>query len=145
MSQGGIGAIHMINPVEIHMRGRKALSESTGNIQIRTRYGDAEYDLVSWTRFISRLSKTTDGWKLLTLEAIYDRDTLTPVVPIPAAVMKLDDLGARTSYKCLSWVMSGRGYKIKQDLPGTDRPESVAKLMKSALNWLNRVESVAKI
>ena len=127
----------MINPVEVHIRRSKALSESTGNIQIRIQHGGDEHDLVSWTRFISRLSKTTDGWRLLTLDAIYDRDTLTPVIPTQATAVKLDDLGSRTSYRCLSWVLSERGFKIKQDLPGTDRPESVAKLMKSALDWLN--------
>ena len=137
MSQGGVGAIHMINPVEINIRGSKALSESTGNIQIRTQHGGEEYDLVSWTRFISRLSKTTDGWRLLTLDVIYDRDTLTPVVPTQAAAVKLGDLGPRMSYRCVFWVLSERGFKIKQDLPGTDRPESVTKLMKSALDWLN--------
>lgn len=137
MSQGGVGAIHMITPIEIHIRGSKALSESTGNIQIRTRHEDVEYDLVSWTRFISRLSKTTDGWRLLTLDAIYDRDTLTPVIPTQAATIKLEDLGPRASYRCVSWVLSERGFKIKQDLPGTDRPELVNELMESAFNWLN--------
>ena len=137
MSQGGVGALHMINPVEIHIRGSKALSESTGNIQIRTQHQGEEYDLVSWTRFISRLSKTTEGWRLLTLDAIYDRDTLTPVLPIQTATIKSHDLGPRMSYRCISWVLSQRGFKIRQDLPGTDWPESVAKLMKSAFDWLN--------
>ena len=137
MAQGGLGAIHTINPVDIHIRGSKALSESTGNIQIRTQHAGEEYDLVSWTRFVSRLSKTTDGWRLLTLDVIYDRDSLTPVVLTQAAPIDLDDLGPRMSYRCVSWVLSKQGFKIKQDLPGTDRPETVTKLMKSSLDWLN--------
>lgn len=137
MSQGGTGALHTINPVEIHVRGDKALSESTGSIQIRTQHENTEYDLVSWTRFISRLSKTTDGWRLLTLDAVYDRDSLTPVIPAQAAAAKFGNLGPRMSYRWVSWVLSERGFKIKQDLPGTDQPESVIKLMESAFNWLN--------
>lgn len=136
MSSGGLGATHTINPVEIHICGDKALSESTGSIQIRTQYEGEEYDLVSCNRFISRLSKTTDGWRLLTLDAIYDRDSLTPVLPGQSVPPKIDDLGSRSSYRCVSWVLSKQGFKIKQDLPGSDRPESITKLMKAGFDWL---------
>lgn len=137
MSQGGVNALHTITPVVVHIRGSKAVSESTGSIQIRTKHQGEEFDLVSWTRFISRLSKTSDGWKLSTFDAIYDRDSIIPVIPTQGAYMKLEDLGSRSSYRCVSWVLSQRGFKIQQDLPGTDRPESVAKLMNSAFEWLD--------
>ena len=136
MSKGGLGATHTINPIEIHIRGSRALSESTGNIQIRTKHGGEEYDLVSWTRFVSRLCKTPNGWRLLTLEVIYDRDSLASVIPTQSAAFKLNDLGPRSSYRCVSWALSKKGFKIKQDLPGTDRPELVTRLMESAFDWL---------
>lgn len=136
MSSGGLGATHTINPVEIHMRGDKALSESTGSIQIRTKYEGEDYDLISCNRFISRLLKTADGWRMLTLDAIYDRDSLVPVLPGQKAVAKIDNLGPRASYRCVSWVLSKQGFKIKQDLPGSDRPELVTKLMDEGFSWL---------
>ncbi|KAK5046467.1 hypothetical protein LTR84_008270 [Exophiala bonariae] len=144
MSQGGVGAIHTINPVEVTIHGNKALSESTGNIQIRTQHEGQEYDLVSWTRFISRLARTPHGWKLLTLDVIYDRDTLTSVVPTQGSVIKLNDLGRRKSYRCVSWVLSERGFQIKQSLPGTDWPESITNLMNSANHWLTGGDGVIK-
>jgi hypothetical protein len=69
--------------------------------------------------------------------AIYDRDTLTLVVLIQAAAVKLDSLVRWMSYRCVSWVMSERGFKMKQDLTGTDQPKSIFKLKQSASNWLN--------
>ena len=57
---GGNFAIHSISPVEVHLDGDKALTESTGSVPIRFSYKDHSYDCVSITRFISRLERV-DG------------------------------------------------------------------------------------
>ncbi|KAH7215513.1 hypothetical protein DER44DRAFT_654886 [Fusarium oxysporum] len=137
MVTGGTGAMHTICPVDIHLNGTKALSESTGSISIRFQHSGIEYDCVSFTRFISCLELVHNEWKLLSLQAIYDRDTIVPVVP-----RELQDVSfvqdARQSYKCIDWVLSRKGFKIKQDLPGTDKPAMSERLMKERLDWLNK-------
>lgn len=136
MATGGTGALHTICPVEVHMNGNKALSESTGSISIRFRFKGMEYDCISFTRFISRLECVDGQWKLLTLEAIYDRDCITPTIPSSASVEFPLPKGGRDSYKCIAWVLSQKGFKVKQDLPGVDDLPSCTRLMEENLVWL---------
>lgn len=125
MAQGGTGAIHTICPVEVHLNGEKAVSESTGSISIRFEHEGHEFDCVSITRFVSRLQKVTGEWKLLTLEAIYERDYIMSIMPSPSARLDVPSLSAgRQSYKCIAWLLSKKGFAVAQDLPGTDRPTS---------------------
>ncbi|KAF9887165.1 hypothetical protein FE257_010419 [Aspergillus nanangensis] len=135
MSTGGTGALHSISPVEVSLHGDKALTESTGSVAIRFKHSGNDYDSVSVTRFISRLQRVGSEWKLLSLEAIYERDSILPVVPGVSGEISLP-AGGRESYKCISWVLGQRGFKIKQDLPGADDPASVAQLMEQSTNWL---------
>lgn len=136
MATGGTGAVHTICPIEIHLNGDKALTESTGSILIRFEYQGKQYDCLSFTRFISRLEKFDGEWKLLTLEAIYDRDSITSVLPSAPVDFGFAP-GSRESYKCIGWLLSQRGFKIKQDLPGLDNPSSCVKFMDESFRWLN--------
>lgn len=138
MVTGGTGAIHSISPVEVHLNtnGDKAITESTGSISIRFTYKGRSYDCVSLNRFISRLERESGQWKLLTLESIYERDSITPVLPGSGNLTLPVPVEARESYKCISWVLSLKGFKIKQDLPGTDDATSCERVMKEACKWL---------
>ena len=135
MARSGTGAVHTICPVEVHLHGKKALSESTGSISIRFQHDGTHFDCVSYTRFISRLEFVGDEWRLLTLEAIYDRDLITPVIPQRTAEFHFPK-NARKSYRCISWVLSQNGFSIKQVLPGIDDPTSCAQLMEASFKWL---------
>ena len=137
MARSGTAAAHVISPVLVHRNGDKAVSESTGNIQIRFELGGVSYDCISWTRFISRLERVSGEWKLLSLEAIYERDTITPSVPSTEMQVNLGIKGGRASYRCISWLLSQKGFEIDQTLPGTDIPASEAALMKTTLGWLH--------
>jgi hypothetical protein len=136
MARGGTAAVHQIFPVEVYLNGgNKALTESTGSISIRFSYEGAQYDCVSSTRFISRLENVGGEWKLLTLDAIYDRDSITPVLPRAPVDFPFPP-GARESYKCIAWVLSQKGFAIKDNLPGNDSPASCEQLMKEGFEWL---------
>lgn len=137
MVTGGTGAVHTISPVEIHRHGKKALSESTGSISIRFKHDGAYFDCVSYNRFISRLELVGDEWKLLSLEAIYDRDFITPVIPQKTVQFHFPE-NSRESYRCISWVLSHQGFVVKQDLPGVDDSTSCAQLMEANLTWLSK-------
>ncbi|KAE8332946.1 hypothetical protein BDV39DRAFT_215935 [Aspergillus sergii] len=137
MATGGTSAVHTICPVEIRLHGKKALSESTGSISIRFQHAGEWFDCVSYTRFISRLELVDDEWKLLSLEAIYDRDFITPVIPQRTADFNFPD-DTRESYKCISWVLAQKGFVVKQDLPGVDDSALSAQLMEASLTWLSK-------
>lgn len=135
MVSGGTDAVHTICPVEIHLNGKKALSESTGSISIRLRHGGESFESISYNRFISRLEFVGDEWKLLSLEAIYVRDFITPVIPGRTATFDFPE-NTRESYKCIAWALSQKGFTIKQDLPGADDPAGCARFMEANLKWL---------
>jgi hypothetical protein len=137
MVADGTNAIHSICPVEVHLNGTKALTESTGSISIRLQHGGEAFECISYNRFISRLELVGDEWKLLSLEAIYIRDFITPVIPERTASFDFPE-NSRESYKCISWVLSQKGFTIKQDLPGADDPTSCAKFMDANFTWLNK-------
>jgi hypothetical protein len=138
MAQRGASSSHTICPVVIHFdeKHEKALSESTGSINSRFHVDGHDYDCASYARFISRLEKVNGEWKILTLEAVYDRDTITPALPMFSTPAKFDMEGHRDSYRCIGWLLAGKGFEINRDLPGTDRPESVTRLMHEAFTWL---------
>lgn len=85
----------------------------------------------SWRR------STGSGWRMLTLEVIYDRDTMTPdfpgMLPAPAT---FDTTDHRDSYRCIGWLIASKGFEVNRDLPGTDGPESIASLMSERFAWL---------
>ena len=136
MTKGGAVAAHSICPVEIIRNRDKAVTESTGSISIRFTYQDLEFDCISYTRFMSRLECVEGEWRLLTLEAVYDKDTITPVTPGKSQIsLPLGD-SARQSYKCIAWVLGLKGFEIGQTLPGTDMEGSEANLREGNLSWL---------
>ena len=143
MAEGGTVAVHTINPVEIHFSPcfQKAVSESTGNISMRFRLDDgARYELVSWTRFISKLEMVGQGWKLVALEPIYERDTISPAVPLPVSASRNKPTftkGNRDSYSSLAWLLDRRGFNVAMNLAGIDRPETVEELMRRQFEWLS--------
>ena len=79
------------------------------------------------------------GWRLLTLEAIYDRDSVAPTKPTAGLSQPpvIDTTDYRASYKYLTWTLRLRGYKIAQNLPGTDDENSMNKCLDESYNWLN--------
>ena len=142
MASKGSSALHVINPVEVEIKGSKAFSISVGNITARFTSEKSEYELVSNCRFLSRLQRI-DGpggpvWKLLTMEVIYVHDSIVPVVPESGSFdVKNVDSTMRKSYKFLSWLLAEKGNKVSNNLPGVDDEESVKDVMGRSSEWLN--------
>ncbi|GAB3837095.1 hypothetical protein [Dactylosporangium cerinum] len=98
---------------------------------------DERAHLVSYLRLLYRAERDATGWRLRSLDGVYERDTLTAAVP--GAVLDVDPAalaGFRPSYRCLAWVLDRLGYQVDPDLPGDDRPDVVARLTKEARTWL---------
>lgn len=129
--------MHVISPVEVHLNGRRAVSESTASIHARFCYEQKEFVCISYGRLVSRLEKEGADWKICTLEMIYDNDILQAVYPEKEHVKAIQlDNNARRSYRCLSWVLAQNGFSINQDLPGADRPGSGDRLLRLSFEWL---------
>lgn len=136
MTEKGSRAVHNISPVEVSIQGYKALGESVGCIQQRLVVEGTEYEMNTVLRFVSRLQRTEVGWKMLTFEAIYDYDSIKPLLPTEPGALQIPP-AERSSYRCMSWLLSEKGYTVSQTLPGMDRPDLVEEFMKGHLEWLS--------
>jgi hypothetical protein len=110
----------------------KALAEFTRSINSRFRNDENEYDCASNARFISRLEMVDGEWKMLTLEAMHDKDTITPVRPMFSLPAKFDMEGHRDSYRRIGWLLASKGFQVNRDLLRTTSPESVTKVMSAS-------------
>lgn len=137
MAAGGSRSVHNIAPALVRINGDKALSESVCSILARFEYQGVQYDLISYARLLSRLERVDSEWKLLTMEALYDKDTIVPVVPNSPTTNLTIPEGSRESYKGLGWLLAQRGFTINPELPGVDRPGSSEAVIEEGVEWLN--------
>lgn len=75
---------------------------------------------------------------MLTIDVIYIHDKISPVIPTPRTLeLDFGDLEAfRPRYRCLYWLLTEKGYNVKQTLPGVDRQQSVDGVLNRASEWL---------
>jgi hypothetical protein len=136
MRHSGTLTKHLILPTHLRLNGNRALAESYGQVHLCDKLDGIEYELICHCRFLSRVVRTTQGWRLATLECIYIRDVMSAIKPWETLVIDPDRLAKqRHAYRFLSYVLSAR-YKINQVLPGDDRPDILEKLYKAASDWL---------
>lgn len=133
----GGGAKHKINSTSVWINDDKAISEMTVMmLSPRTKLDGQEVDLHSYARIFSRLQKINDQWQLVNGDCIYERDELVPVIPSAPINIDTKELASyRTSYQGLCYVLARTGLQSSQDLPGEDKPETVAKVYRDASEW----------
>jgi hypothetical protein len=118
--------------------GDRALCEAYGTINTRTMLNETEYDLSSSATFLFRLVRVVEGectdWKIVSLECVYDKDNLVPVINPPKEHLVIEY--PRESYKCLATVLEKSGkYEVDAELPGWDRPAEAQAVLLAARNW----------
>jgi hypothetical protein len=136
MSGNGNRALHRLAPPVLKINNHKAIIEVPSAIEFRIFVNDVETDIVSFARLLYRAERRDGVWKLLSLDAIYERDTMTPVVP--GAILELvpDQLaGLRPTYRFIGYHLRNLGYEIRNDLYGDDHPAEVQDLYRSAFEW----------
>ena len=74
------------------------------------------------------------------MEVIYINDKISPVLTASGTDIgnfEGADRFPRKSYKFLAYCLSEKGYKVKQDLPGTDNEQLVLEVLARNSHWLN--------
>lgn len=133
----GSQAKHWIMPARLEIKDGRALVESPAVIFDRLTFDGVEFDTFQYCRFVSRVIKTAEGWKLGSFEGIYQRDqmqTVDPRDPLPVDWDVLKTL--RPSFKFIGYTQVKRGYKLHPDLLGDDRPDLVEAFYKREQQWL---------
>lgn len=138
MAKRGMLAKHRLGPVLVTLRGERALASLTGIIDIPRIIDGVDMILSAYGRFIYRVEKRNDVWRILSFECIYMRDELTPsILGQTVTIDPAEVTGFRPSYRNLAWCLMKTGYEVNQDLPGEDRPETVDNMMREINTWLN--------
>lgn len=144
MTSNKMSFLHLVTPSSIDLRGNFALAESVGQIHCRFDHQSHEYDLVAFCRFISRMEKVVDSWKMLSFEAIYIRDSIAVPVNAPALEFGCVKDWPRSSYRFLAWHLMQSGVEPRQDLPGEDDEGSVQKIRTRNQDWLGSLGALSK-
>lgn len=132
---------HMATPV-IHVRGDRALAEVAGSIHLRMRLHGVPADLTSLVRLLYRAERGPSGWRLRSLDCIYESDSIVPVPPAEPIDFDRDLLaGFRESYRFLAYHLArSRGRVPPDDLYGDDRPDDLRMLYAEAFEWLGDLQ-----
>lgn len=131
---------HPIMPVDIRVHGERAICESVAEIHNRDTLEGVWVDTTQYCRFISKLVRRPSGWRLHSFEAIYEKDTITPVYPGDTPRIDRAEMdGYRPSYKVWAYMLGRKGYEVPQDdrIVSEDRPDLVARLYGEHDLWLD--------
>ena len=125
-------APHKLNNTLVWLNGAHAASVTMGSIHIRRRIGGTWVALVSQVLFLYTARKEQGVWKIVTMNCIYEQDSLLPVCAVPPARQPF----VRPSYRHLAQVLQEDGFSISEALPGDDQPPAVQALYAQAAAFL---------
>jgi SnoaL-like protein len=136
MAESGGGAEHRPSPPIVHLGADRAVVVLPAMIISRAVVSGQELDLEADIRIVYRTERRDGRWRIVAMDCIYCRDTLTPAVPGQPLRIPADELASsRPSYRMLAWSFARRGIPVRSDLLGADQPERVAAFFDSAFAW----------
>ena len=144
MSGRGDLAVHRVQPPAVRLRGDRAHAEVAASVEMQIEFDGIPVHLISFTRLNYRLIRQDGTWGILSLDAIYERDTLTSALPGQSLVVAPADVAdLRPSYALLALHLRRQGYLVGTDLLGDDRRDDVEEFYAKVDGWLGvaRVKS----
>ena len=137
MHAAGDHPLHRLGPPVVRLHGDRALVEISATIGMSVEVDNTAAFLASDARLNYRLVRADGVWGVFSIDAIYERDTLTPSVPGESIQVEAESLrGLRPSYALLALVLSKRGYAVRNDLLGDDLPDDVQRFYDDGDQWL---------
>ena len=125
-------SFHEVGASVIDVRGDRALGDTSCTIHLEGKIYGIETQVLGYIRSRARIQKQDGLWRMAGLRAIYIRDLIVPLNPTRPPPVTDDDLGRyRSSYPGLCVMLVAEGLPAHDDMPGVDKPETVAKLNKA--------------
>lgn len=136
-------APHQIYNSQIWINQDRAVAIMQATIQTRLPINEVQMQLNSDAKIVYGLVKQDGIWYINNMECVYEKDSLTPVVPstisLPANALNQ----YRSSYACLSFCLNYIGYSVNHELQGIDRPEQLNDFYNRLDQWLTyQTESI---
>ncbi len=121
---------HWFGNSRVWVKNDRALLETDAMVLGRSAFLGHHFDFTLYIRLYDRLERRNGEWKILRMDAIYDKDRLDPVIhgSVPAGFFEGVDLTAPGAAVALvRWRTEKRGGKIPADIPlgGTDSEKKV--------------------
>ena len=128
---------HGVGAIVADVKGDRAIADCTLHNFYLLEGVACKY--TGYVRMPWRFVRVENSWKIAGVRCIYLRDLTVPFNPniVPA----LDEAELKTyrlSYRYLSYHLARAGLKPQNDLPGEDRPDTVATLRKGERDWLEQ-------
>lgn len=131
-------APHKLFDTLIWLNNDKAVAITMATIQMRMEIEGHLLELNSDVKLLYKTQKINGLWSIISMEGIYEKDALIPVSPTDGITIPRKEIGKfRSSYANMSYALSKSGYSVDVNLPGIDKPETVAKVYQESDNWLN--------
>jgi hypothetical protein len=141
---GGKSTRHALGNYRVWLNGDRAILETDTMVMNRDRFMGHLVDYTIYLRLYDRMERRNGEWRILRMEAIYDKDKLDPVIAgsLPADFFAGVALEGPDSQMGLTrWRLAKRGGQMPVDLPigGTD---TEWKLRQETEAWLNAPPTV---
>jgi hypothetical protein len=81
--EAGQRSKHLIFPSQVRISGDRAVAETSVVILVRQKVGGILIDLTAYARFLDRIERMKNAWRIEERAAIYERDRLDPIEPSP--------------------------------------------------------------
>jgi hypothetical protein len=132
----GVRIYHFLGGSTIDIRGKRAIAQTKMSISQRAEVEGVVCDVVCIGRFYDFLEKRKGKWGLVWRRCTYEKDRIDPVTPGQAPKLDPNLLNRfPIGYRHLAYLQTKVGYKVKEDMPGVDGPETDA-LYKLGADWL---------
>jgi len=133
----GVRSFHLHGPVLVNAHGDRATADVEAQILGSGNIKGIECLTQSYARIVERLERRDGKWGIVLFQSIYQMETITTANPAQRLEFDQEKLASyRSSYRFLSYLLAERGVKVRPDLPGIDRPESVEAVYRANESWL---------
>ena len=128
---------HVMSFPVVNVMGDRAISDTPCQLRDFTQANGTDVSYEGFVRLLWRAKRTRNGWRLAGLRSIYLVDLFhnsDPAKPLPFDMAKLQTY--RRPYRFLTFSMANVGVPMRDDLPGRDQPEVVARMRETEVAWL---------
>jgi SnoaL-like protein len=121
----------------VHVHGDRAVAEVSATFESGFALDGVDVYLTLYVRVLYRVRRFAAGWLIVSLDCVYQRDTLAAADPGATVPVDHDELARyRPSYRFFAYHAHRAGRTMPADLYGDDRPADVAALYQKAHAWL---------
>ena len=130
---------HEMGSAIVTVNNDRAIAETACTLHGFYTYEGVPVTSTGFVRLFWRAQRLEGRWLIAGLRSAYLRDMLQPCNPDQRLILDEAELSSyRPSYRYLTATLKYLGREPKDDLPGYDRPETVATLLEGERRWLQQ-------